>query len=142
MKAIGTLIVAAGLLAVANAQDDQNKKKLEKLQGTWKILNAKIGGSDYPIKNLVAQTIAFSGDTITCKDIQGDTAKAVLDTAKTPAVVFCKDKKGKVAREFLYQVVGDTLKVTFYPTGTKPPADPFTKPTTDYAVLTYKREKK
>jgi uncharacterized protein (TIGR03067 family) len=140
MKAIGTILLAAGLAAVASAQDQD--KELEKLQGTWKIQSAKVGKSDYDAKTLSAQTINFAGDTITCKEIKGGSGKAVIDTAKKPPTVSCQDKKGKVVREFVYQVEDDTLKVIFYPTGTKMAADSFDKPPVDLMVITYKREKK
>jgi uncharacterized protein (TIGR03067 family) len=114
MKVIGTLVIAVGLVAVGNAQD-QNKKELDKLQGTWKIQNAKIAGKDYPAKSLVAQTITFSGETITCKEIKGTTAKAVVDSTKMPPVVmlyaFKSDTLPQVWKLWLIMVVSFSLCV-------------------------------
>ncbi len=142
MKMMATMLLAAALVAVASAHEQDTD--LDKLQGTWKIQNAKIGKSDYPAKDLSAQTITFAGDTITCKEIstKGNTGKAVIDSEKKPPVVNCQDKNGKVVRNFAYQLDGDTLKVIFYPTGAKMAADSFDKPPTDLMVITYKREKK
>jgi uncharacterized protein (TIGR03067 family) len=141
MKAIGTVIIATALLAGSGAQE-QNKKELDKLQGTWTIQAAKVAGNDYPVKDLVAQTITFTGDSIRCKEIEGNTAKAVPDATKTPPVMRCVNKKGKVAREFVYQQDGDRLRVIFIPAGAKQPADVFAKPPVDLMVMTFKRKKK
>ncbi len=143
MTAIVFLIAATGLMAADNA-DELNKKELQKLQGTWKLQSAIVANKDYPVKDLVAQTIVFADDSVTCRDINnGKKAKAKLDASKSPPVVTFYDDKGKAVREAVYQFDGESLKWVFTDgIGQDHSSVSFTKTGIDYAILTYKRDKK
>ena len=135
---------AAGPLAAQGA-GEQNKKDLDKLQGTWKLQSAGMAGKKLPaktIKSLTAQTIIFAGEDVTCKDVPGGQARAKLDAAKTPPVITFADKSGKIVREAVYQFDGEDLKWAFVPLGQKHRADLFSKPGIDEVIITYKRDQK
>ena len=45
---ISALVLTAGILSAADKPSDDVKKSLEKLQGTWKVEKAQLGGKDAP----------------------------------------------------------------------------------------------
>jgi uncharacterized protein (TIGR03067 family) len=136
--------IAAGLLAAEGA-GDQNKKDLDKLQGTWKLQSAGMAGKKLPaktVKSITAQTITFAGENVTCKDIPGGQAKAKVDATNTPPAIRFSNKDRKVVREAVYQFDGEALKWAFVPLGQKHREDLFSKPGIDEVILTYKRDQK
>lgn len=70
-----TLIVLFGTMALAIGQDTPNPD-LEALQGTWKVVEAEVGGEPVEDPSLEESTIVFEGTTVRVTGVQEEDFQA------------------------------------------------------------------
>jgi uncharacterized protein (TIGR03067 family) len=106
------------LLATAVAQPDDAKKELEKLQGTWEIIEVVNSGHVIPPEKLEGGQVVFKGDEMTLKEGSDDKDprkfRIKLDPSQNPkaidATALNRAYKGSVSPA-IYRLEGDTLKL-------------------------------
>jgi len=115
----GRVLWFLGLLALVGAdkpQDDEIKMELDRLQGTWKVESAEVGGMIMPKKAFQKVTIFFNADEITFRD--GNTVYDRVtfdpDLSTKPKSADLRHttglKKGLQERA-IYELKGDQLKL-------------------------------
>jgi uncharacterized protein (TIGR03067 family) len=138
---IFSLMLFAFGLGTATAQDDQAKKDLEKLQGSWKAETAIMGGEKAPAEQLAKMGLTFKGNEVIPAENPKDVATIKLDPSKKPAQMDLTEKN-KTVSQGIYEIDGDTLKLCFSEPGEGRPKtfeSPKGKPT---FFLVLKRVKK
>ena len=106
------------LLAAEVAQGDDAKEDLEKLHGTWEIVELIADGHTVPADKLKGSQVVFKGDemTLTQGDAVNDARKfrVKLDPRQKPKAIdmtaLNSKYKGSVGAA-IYQLEGDTLKL-------------------------------
>jgi uncharacterized protein (TIGR03067 family) len=110
---------SVGLLLVSGAaQANDAKKELEKLQGTWEIIEIVNGGRAVPPEEVKGGQVVFNGDAMTLKEGRDDkdprTFRVKLDLSQNPKAIdttaLNREYKGSVSPA-IYQLDGDTLKL-------------------------------
>ena len=125
-KLLAVLVV--GMLIAAD-KGDADKKDQDKLQGTWSYVSlVEVDGTKMPEDQIKKMSITFKDDTWTVKEdgkvvVEG-TQK--LDPSKTPheidsVITEGEDKGMKMLG--IYELKGDTMKVSFDPQGKNRPKD-------------------
>ena len=98
-------------LAVGAAKDDEAKKALDALQGTWKVVSMVENGLPVTGDKVGKLTMTFKDNEVTLSENEkpGPTAKVKLDPLQKPAEIDF-DAKGRT--EFgIYELEGDNLKL-------------------------------
>jgi uncharacterized protein (TIGR03067 family) len=143
-------VLAAGLLLAATARaEDAAAKELEKLQGTWSTVSAKLNGEALPdglvtdLKFVVQKDkVAVKGDAQILREFAQGTLK--LDPSTTPKALDFKvgkgDRKGDVI-EGIYQLKGDELTVCARLVGKERPAKFESPADSNVVLIVVKREK-
>lgn len=141
----GTVALTAlfGLVLSSLAADEDDKKKL---QGTWKLTEAKVDGKKKDLPSGATASMIFAGDKVTEKmtgqDDEVSTCK--IDSSKKPAQIDLTSSKGmdkkSTTNQGIYKLEGDTLTVAYSTLGAfgKRPASFEGK---EVMVLTFAREK-
>jgi uncharacterized protein (TIGR03067 family) len=83
MRRIATGVILLALAGLAGAADDP-KAAAAKLEGTYEVVEIRIGGKPDPKKDAVKAVVVKDG-TLTMKGPKDDPAKFVLNPAKSPA---------------------------------------------------------
>src|SRR5260370_21353555 len=139
-------VAAAGLLLAAPAPaEDLNKKDLEKLQGTWKVVSAVEWGDAVPADKVGDIRLTIDGDKVATTGGPGKDAKATikLDASKSPpAIDVTPDDKDAPTMLGVYQLDGDTLKIALNRKGKDRPAEVASKADSGVGLMVLKREKK
>jgi uncharacterized protein (TIGR03067 family) len=132
--------------------DDNSKKELEKLQGTWEVTSSMYAGKETPKEKLKNRKWVFKGDELTewLNEDENDAQKYALTLLpdKTPKSFNGKllntSYKGLVC-PFIYELKDDTLKVSFNPRPANlekdRPTDFSSKEGTRNVVVTLKKKK-
>src|SRR5262249_30238065 len=111
------IVLAVGFLLGADA-NDQAKRELDRLQGTWVLASVETKGKDLPKEKITPHTLVIKGD----KFIRSSGGKPLpeatftIDPTKTPKWIdqVSRDRDGKPAiRPGLYELDRDTLKLAF-----------------------------
>jgi uncharacterized protein (TIGR03067 family) len=103
-------IMAILLFTASAAEQDQNKKALDAMQGTWIIQKWVNEGISAPA-NVVGSnnlTLTIKGDQMTAKVMGDDPATLKLDSSKHPAAIDFIDKN-KSVEPGIYQITDDIL---------------------------------
>jgi uncharacterized protein (TIGR03067 family) len=108
-------VLVLGLLRADEPRDDQVKKDLEQLQGTWIISELEIDGQRVDTSKLEGTKLTFKGDkyVVTVKDQSFEVTVTLDPTTKPKSVdmVFTDGpNKGKVHKG-IYEIEGDTFKL-------------------------------
>jgi uncharacterized protein (TIGR03067 family) len=137
-------LVAVGLLAAADAKDD-NKKELDRFTGTWKAVSETRDGKEVPKDEVEKIKLVVKGEsyTLTTGDetIEG-THK--LDPSKSPRTIDAVRTKGPDKDKPLlgiYELTDDTYKACFAPPGKDRPTDFTSKAGSGNRLYTFKKEK-
>jgi uncharacterized protein (TIGR03067 family) len=143
--ALAAALLGAGLAATPATAEE--KKDLDKVQGTWKFTEMEQDGQPAP-KGEDMPTIVFEKDKFTVKDPAGKVLQAgtqVLDDSKKPKTVDAKVTEGEgtgTTMLGIYELDGDTLKACFDPQGKKRPTEFKTTAGSGLMLVVLKREKK
>jgi uncharacterized protein (TIGR03067 family) len=148
MKARGWLVLAVGLLLAAGApsKDDQARKDLDEMKGTWKAVGGEEGGKPVTEEQARKFKLVVDGDryTYTVEDGSEEQGTIKLDPGQKPkamdVMIQSGDDKGK-SQHGIYEVEGDTLKLCFAPPGEERPKEFATKEGSMTTVLIFKRQK-
>jgi uncharacterized protein (TIGR03067 family) len=148
MKRHALVFMAAGLLATAAvAREDEAKKELEKLTGTWLVVSAEVGGKQLTEEQIKEWKLVFDGEKYTYT--AGDrTAKGTykVDPSKDPKTIDATRTegadKGKVLLGIYKLVDDDNLKMCFNePDGKERPTEFKTAEGTKQRLFVLKRQK-
>ncbi len=141
-----TLVVAGFLLASDTPKDDPVKQELDKLQGTWVIVDNTQEGKNTPesLREIKRYTIKGDHYAVSFKGA----AKPLLEfrikvdpTSKPKTIDMIGLKTDTVLLAGLYQLDGDTLKIcTSIGDGERPKAIK-SEPGSKSGVIVYKRVK-
>jgi uncharacterized protein (TIGR03067 family) len=138
------LPLLVGLVLAQAAGEDQARKDLKRLQGTWTMAALEVEGKDVPADRLEGTTLTVEGDRYRVKT-KDRTLECVirLDPGKDPAhidMTFTEAGKDDKVHKGLYQIDGDTFRVS---RGLNPeqdrPREFATWPGTGRFVVTWKR---
>jgi RNA polymerase sigma factor (sigma-70 family) len=126
--------------------DTEPKTDLQKLQGTWTLVEAHMHGKKVAAKYLPTKAISYrphqlaiAGEKIVMHVNNGDTARGrfVLDTAKKPKEITIS---WLIQWPAIYNLEGDTLTICFNEDANLPRPDEFrTLNDSDRVLLVYKR---
>jgi uncharacterized protein (TIGR03067 family) len=139
------LIVAAGLVL---GQDNEVKKELERLQGTWNLVGRELDGkmaSEDDIK-LLEGKLVITGDKATYT-ARGDDAREVtikIDPTAQPRAIEWTITKGPAKGEkvlAIYKIEGDRLTVCSG-TSERRPKQFATKAGSPFVIIVWQKQKK
>jgi uncharacterized protein (TIGR03067 family) len=143
------LIVAVGLLPTTSvAQKDGVKAELERLQGTWKLIERKYDGKQAPEEEvkLLAIKIVVKGDKVaftSAGDTEASESTITVNPAVTPRTLDVLHTKGSSKGKkvlSIYKLEGDRLTVC---NSLKERPTEFTAgPGSGRALLVFRREPK
>jgi uncharacterized protein (TIGR03067 family) len=141
-------IILTGVILSLLAQDSGSD--LDKLQGTWKVIDVEAQGQKAPA-DVVAKTpitLTITGnkyvEKLAGKVVEEGTVKLTPDKSprQLDIVIGSGNDKGKTQLA-IYKVEADTLTVAIGPAGDKMrPADFTTKAGSEISVQVFRREKK
>jgi uncharacterized protein (TIGR03067 family) len=111
---IGCMLAFAGVLA--RAADDDAKKDLKALQGTWKVVAAEQDGDS--LDRIVGGKLVIKENNFAIKTAGGTEMKGdlILDPAKTPKHINFAHQDGLLKDKTwqgIYELKGDTLKICY-----------------------------
>jgi uncharacterized protein (TIGR03067 family) len=125
--------------------DDEEKKDLKKLEGTWLPTSAELAGEKFPDKLLKTIKLVLKDDKYTTNVGEvTDKGTVKLDESKDPKTMDITGTDGpNKGKTFLciYELDKDTLKVCYDLSGKKRPTEFKTKPDSSLYLATYEREK-
>ena len=136
------LILAVTLTAGLLRAGDQDE--LKKLEGTWNILSAELGGKKAPDEYVVGGTLTIKGDKYTLRFFKqvADEGTIKVDPVKKPKTwdkVSSKLKDVKIAG--VYELEGDALRFCESAAGQERPKEINSKAGTLETSTTLKRKK-
>ena len=138
----------AGLLIAADAKEDEAKKDLAKLQGTWTLVSGERDGKKFTQEEIKQSKLIVKGNTWRIPKSNVGTSQEgtfTLDPTKKPkwtdSTTGSGPDKGKTWKG-IYELEGDTQKVCLAPPGKDRPKEFTSKAGSGYIVQVWKREKK
>jgi uncharacterized protein (TIGR03067 family) len=139
------LTVAILVVGAVSAQgQDDGKKELEKLKGTWTVTEMIRDGKENA--NAKDDTATFDGTKLTIKTkTGGHLATVKLDAGKKPMVMDMTPDDGAMKGKVhlgIFEISGDTLKMCFSLPDKPRPASFESKEGSGTMSITLKREKK
>jgi uncharacterized protein (TIGR03067 family) len=150
MRARSLVVLVMPLLLAAQGTEDNSKKDLEKLQGTWKPVSLESDGANPPDEVLKGWTLTVAKKEYTISifmDLGGGMVSKsvtklafVLDPAKKPkAIDFVNPLNAKNKMLGIYELEGDTLKICTSKPGTERPNRFESKAGSGWSLEVYKR---
>jgi uncharacterized protein (TIGR03067 family) len=137
------LLAMPALLLIIAA--DPPKGDLDRLQGTWVLVQMKREGEDVPAEDLKGSTAAYEGNRITLRD--GDRVRrrgiVTLDPTRKPKAINTWDQDGPYEDQTvpgIYELDGDTLRLCFSRPGSERPKEFTTKTAPGVLFCVYKRK--
>jgi uncharacterized protein (TIGR03067 family) len=147
VKRYALLVLAAGLVAAADApKDDTAKKDLKNLEGTWTLSSGVDDGKKVPEKTLSSAKLVIAGDRHTVT-VGEQTYKGThkLGSAGGHKTIDITDTEGPFAGKTvlgIYELEGDNFKISYAPPGQDRPKDFTAKAGSGQHAHVWKREKK
>lgn len=119
MLRLVAVFASVGLLLVPGVtQADDAKKELEKLQGTWEIIEVVNSGHAIPPERLKGGQVEFRGDEMTVRERSDDKDprkfRVKLDPSKNPKALDATPQNGRYKGSVspgIYKLEDDTLKI-------------------------------
>jgi RNA polymerase sigma-70 factor (ECF subfamily) len=121
----------------------KGKGDKEKIQGTWVIESAKMGGKDLPEEETKGMKMVFAGDKVTVT-LKGEDKEGTfkLDPSKKPKEIDVEIKGAPNAGEGIYQLEGDKLTLCIDDAGKQRPTEFKSEEGTRHGLIVLKREAK
>jgi uncharacterized protein (TIGR03067 family) len=147
MKVEMLAAVTAILFVAADTKDNEAKKELEKLQGTWYMAALEVEGQQVAEEKLQSATLTIKGDkyTVTVKDTTYETV-ITLDPSKKPKaidMVFTDGPNKDKIHRGIYELDGDTFKLCrAREPDDERPTEFASQPKSGVFVVTWKRQTK
>ena len=118
----------------------------EELNGTWKPVEAELGGVKLPDAVLAPLRLELAKGTYVLKGAESpDSGTVTVDPSKKPATMDVTGTDGpNKGKTFpcIYELSGDTLRICYDLSGKSRPKEFKTEKGTKLYLVTYKREKK
>jgi uncharacterized protein (TIGR03067 family) len=137
---VAVFVLSCGWMGPAG-QDDQAKKDLERMQGTWKVQGLTVGGMELPAAQVAKMSFTIKGDEISPNNNPKDVAVLKLDPSHKPATMDLTEKNKKTGQG-IYEIEGDTLKMCFNEPGEGRPKEFRSAAGSKTVYLVLKRDKK
>lgn len=138
MRTLAVMSCVLVLVAAAGAQDDANKKELEKLQGTWSVVRVERGGKERDPKESKDMKIVFKADKLIIQAPGKEMELTIkIDATKKPKTIDWK--QGDQTLLGIYELQGDTLRICGSPD--ERPTEFATKADTKIGLIVLKRDK-
>ena len=144
------LLLGCALVLVtftAKADDDETRKELKALQGTWKVVAAEQDGE--ALDRIVGGVLTVKDNNFSIKTASGTELKGdlTLDPAKKPRHINFAHQEGPVKDntwQGIYELKGDTLKICYAEAGKEKerPSEFKTLRKSGLLLVELKREKK
>ena len=147
MKVQMLAAVTAMLFVAADTKDNDAKKELEKLQGTWYMAALEVEGQQVAEEKLQSAKLTIKGDkyTVTVKDTNHETV-ITLDPTKKPKtidMVFTDGPNKDKIHRGIYELDGDTFKLCrAREPDDERPTEFASQPKSGIFVVTWKRQTK
>jgi uncharacterized protein (TIGR03067 family) len=145
MRALGVMVLAAGLLVGADgARENAAKEEAKKLEGTWVVVSCEAEGEKVPEIILRKEVVRFiiRGDTIALK-VDGEPKgedRFRLDPKACPKTIDLNGKEGQRALG-IYSLEGDHLRICWTERGKTRPAAFATQAGSGFDLFVLVREK-
>jgi uncharacterized protein (TIGR03067 family) len=137
------IVLTAALLVTA---EDAAKADLDRLQGTWQMVEMEAEGEAVPAEEIKTRTAVYEGNKLFLKD--GDHVRRrgiiTLNPAHRPRAINTWDQDGPYEDQTvpgIYELDADTLKVCFSRPGADRPTAFTTKSGTGMIYCVYKHKK-
>ena len=146
MRRHALIVLTVGLLIGAAApKDDDAKKELKKLEGTWVMVSGEEKGKKLPDDTVKNAKLTMKGDKHTVQ-VGEDTFVGThkVDPAKTPKQIDAIDTEGPFKGKTslgIYKLEGDKFTVCFAPPDKERPKEFSTKSGTGQFIHVWKRQK-
>lgn len=139
------VILCSGMLLLASNQEDDAKKELAKMQGTWRVVSVVINGEKLKDEDIKDDRLIIKGTKFT---LQGKKqlldGALTLDPSKSPkhlnALAAGADLK-VIESVGIYELTGDTLKVCYSVAPNPRPTDFKAEEKSGRALVIYQRTK-
>ncbi len=136
-----TVVVLAALINHADAR----RAKADDLNGTWKPLEAELGGVKLPEAVIANWRLELANGKYTLKGAESpDSGTYSVDASKKPATMDIAGTEGpNKGKTFpcIYELKGDTLRVCYDLSGKKRPTEFKTAKDTKLYLVTYQKDK-
>jgi len=136
------LLALPALLLIAPA--DPAGSDLDRLQGTWVLVEMQREGEDVPAEDFKGWTAVYEGNRITLRD--GDRVRrrgiVTLDPSRKPKAINTWDQDGPYEDQTvpgIYELDGDTLRLCFSRPGSERPKEFDTKTRPGVLYCVYRR---
>ena len=142
------LIVAAGFLLAADAKDEEVKKELRKLQGTWVLISGELDGKKIPAKHAKKSRITWNGKevTLTTPHQSKTPFKGTVNVDPRKKEMTWVRASGPGAGKTMHAIYeflsDDQYRVCFAPAGKERPTKFATMPGSGHILHVWKRQKK
>jgi uncharacterized protein (TIGR03067 family) len=136
------LIVVAGLFVVGSKPDDDVKKELGKLEGTWKTVAQEANGKREDKDKIKKHDFVFEGEKLIIKDAKKSREHSIkIDPKQTPKTIELTDPEGDPVGRGIYKLDGDSLTIAITKPSFDRPTEFTTKKGSNHVVVVLKREK-
>lgn len=144
------LASVVGLLLAADApKEDPNKKDMDALQGSWKLVSRERDGKADPADAIKDIVVVNTGNKFELKGgpsaVGATKGSFVIDATKKPKHMDRTPADGPQKDKTLlciYELDGDTLKLCVAPAGKERPTEFSSKAGSGHILSVFKREKK
>lgn len=145
VSAVFVCLIAVGTLLAAEKDRKLGGEDAKLLEGTWRLMEGKIGGEKFPTDAKHPLKLELSGDHYTVTTAGGkDEGTVRLFPDKSPKAMDIIGTKGpNQGKTFLaiYELKGDQLKVCYDLSGSERPKEFESKPGSRTFLAVYEREK-
>ncbi|HLW65596.1 MAG TPA: TIGR03067 domain-containing protein [Gemmataceae bacterium] len=138
-----TCLLLALLMPAADPNEDA-KKDLQKMQGTWKVEKLTNNGTEAPAEIIAKMSVVIAKNkmTVEAEGRPGEVAEVTLDPSKKPAHYDFTPANDSKQRHGLYKFDGEKLYLCWTRGGGERPKAFESKPDSMIVVFELKKEKK
>jgi uncharacterized protein (TIGR03067 family) len=140
------MVCSIALIGRLNAADEDAKKALKALQGTWKVTALTFEGKEAPEEAVKKMVFTVKEDAYAMKegDKQKESGTIKVDPTEKPKTIDFVIKEGEdkgKTQQGIYTLEGDTLKICMAKPGKDRPKELASKENSGHILVVLKREK-